>query len=244
MRSCNISWYGIPLNNSQRKEGILIWILASVNLTECHGMAISGYPMSGLDDIGKGHGLEAFYYFVKETETGPWSSLFKCFQMVQQWSDASCSGLLVRGPPDCASLEHFNLMGILLSVGVPNSWSILQLGTYKGLVGHFQDFWGLNFDGSFDKAERPVSICWNSGHKRVPAHFVGDVHPQVPSTGDWLQYLAMEYILSLKGALEAVTCIAWHLEGLNSISHVDSHARSRSRSLCKQSLLVFDSTVR
>ena len=33
-------------------------------------MAISGYPMSGLDVIGKGHGHEAIYYFVKETETG------------------------------------------------------------------------------------------------------------------------------------------------------------------------------
>ena len=69
-RSCNIFWKGIPLDNSERKEGILIGLLASVTLTECHGMAISGYPMSGLDVITKGQGHEAIYYFVKETETG------------------------------------------------------------------------------------------------------------------------------------------------------------------------------
>ena len=112
---------------------------------------------------------------------GHWSSLFKFLpaQLVQQWSDASHYGIIVRGPPGCMSLDHFNLMGILFSVGVPHSWSILQLGTYMGLVGHFPDFWGLSFNVSFDKSERPVSICCNSGHMRVPAQIVGDIHPQV-----------------------------------------------------------------
>ena len=59
----------IPLDKSQRKEGILTGILASVNLSECHEVAISGYPISGLDVIGKGHGHDAVYYNVKETET-------------------------------------------------------------------------------------------------------------------------------------------------------------------------------
>ena len=31
-------------------------------------MAISGYRMSGLDVIGKGHGHEAIYYFMKEID--------------------------------------------------------------------------------------------------------------------------------------------------------------------------------
>ena len=35
------------------------------------GMAISGYPMSRLDVIGKVHGHETIYYFIKETETAP-----------------------------------------------------------------------------------------------------------------------------------------------------------------------------
>ena len=200
--SCNIFWKGIRLDNSQRKEGILIEILASVNLTECREMEISGYPMSGLVVIGKRHGHEAIYYFGKETETDQWSSLFKCLpvQLVQQWSDTSRPGIIDRGPPGSSSLYHFNLTCILLSMRIPNSWNILQLGTIKGLVGHFPDFWGFNFDVSFGKCERPVSICCNSGHIRVPAHVVGDIHPQAPSTGDWLQYLAMEYILSFKGA--------------------------------------------
>ena len=44
-RSHNIFWEGIPLDNCQGKEGLFIEILASVNLTKCHRMAISGYSM-------------------------------------------------------------------------------------------------------------------------------------------------------------------------------------------------------
>ena len=47
---------------------MLIGILASANLTECHGMAISGYPMSRLDVIGKGHGHLLLY---KRDRDGP-----------------------------------------------------------------------------------------------------------------------------------------------------------------------------
>ena len=118
-RNYNTFWEGIPLHNSQRKEGVFIGILVRVNLTKCHWMAVPGYPMSGLDIHGKGHGHEAIYNFVKETETGHISSLFKCLpaQLVQQWSDAGCSGIIIHGPPGCTSLTHFNLMGILLGVG-------------------------------------------------------------------------------------------------------------------------------
>ena len=97
-RSCNIFWEGIPLDNSQWKEGILIGILTSVNLTDCHGMTIFGYPLSGPDVIGK---HKAIYYFIKETKMRHWLSLFRCLpaQLVQQWRDASHSGIIVRGPP-------------------------------------------------------------------------------------------------------------------------------------------------
>ena len=70
-RKHNIFWKGIPLDNSQGKAGIFIGILASVNLTECHRMAISGYPMGGVRD-----GNYAIYNFIEETETGLISSLF------------------------------------------------------------------------------------------------------------------------------------------------------------------------
>ena len=71
------------MENSQRNEGILTGIIASVNLTECHGMAISGYPMSfraGCNREGarpRGNLL---------AETGHCSSLSKCLptQLVQQ----------------------------------------------------------------------------------------------------------------------------------------------------------------
>ena len=44
-KSHNIFLEGSPLDNSQGKEGLFIGILASVNLTECHRMAISEYPV-------------------------------------------------------------------------------------------------------------------------------------------------------------------------------------------------------
>ena len=83
-------------------------------------------------------------------------------------------------------------------LGVPNSWSILQLGTSKGLVGHFPNFWRLvlmllliNPRDLFPFAATLVTC--------VPADVVGEIHPKVPSTGHWCQYLAMEYTLSFKG---------------------------------------------
>ena len=65
----NIGWDCIPLDNSQWKEGQFVVILASMNLTECHRVAISGNPMCGLYVVGKGHSHEAVYDLVKETET-------------------------------------------------------------------------------------------------------------------------------------------------------------------------------
>ena len=51
--------------------------LASMNLTECHRMAIPRDPMCGLHEVRLGHGHEAIYNFVEEAETNHWPSLFK-----------------------------------------------------------------------------------------------------------------------------------------------------------------------
>ena len=75
--NCNIGWEGIPLDNGQWKERVFIVVLASMNLTECHRMAIPGDPMCGLHVVRKGHDHQAIYYFVEEAETGHRSSLFK-----------------------------------------------------------------------------------------------------------------------------------------------------------------------
>ena len=76
-RYYNIGWECIPLDNSQWKEGVFVAILTSMNLTECHGIAISGDPMCRLYVVRKGHSHEAVYDFLEETETGHRSSLFK-----------------------------------------------------------------------------------------------------------------------------------------------------------------------
>ena len=59
-RYYNIGWECIPLDNNQWK-GVFVAILASMNLTEWHGMAISGDPMCGLYVVRKGHSHEAVY---------------------------------------------------------------------------------------------------------------------------------------------------------------------------------------
>ena len=41
-RNCNIFWEGIPLDNSQMKEGVFIEIHVSVNLTK----AVASRPVS------------------------------------------------------------------------------------------------------------------------------------------------------------------------------------------------------
>ena len=45
--NCNIGWEGIPLDNGKWEERVFIVVLASMNLTECHRMAIPGDPMCG-----------------------------------------------------------------------------------------------------------------------------------------------------------------------------------------------------
>ena len=68
---------------------------------------------------------------------------------------------------------------------------------YKDLVVHFPDFGGPSFYISLYKAQGSISSCCNSIHIGVSAEVVENVHPQVPDTGDCLQDLAMEYILSI-----------------------------------------------
>ena len=85
-RNYNTFWEGIPLHNSQRKEGVFIGTLASVDLTKCLWMAVPGYPMSGLVILGKGQVHKAMHNFVKEMEmfasptgaTMKWCWLFWC----------------------------------------------------------------------------------------------------------------------------------------------------------------------
>ena len=81
--NCNIGWGGggIPLDNSQRKEGVFIVVLASMNLTECHRMAIHGDSMCGLHVVRKGHGHQAIYNFIEEAEMGHRSPFFKGLQV-------------------------------------------------------------------------------------------------------------------------------------------------------------------
>ena len=75
--NCNIDWEGIPLDNGLWKERLFIVFHASMNLTECHRMAIPGDPMCGLHVVRNGQGHQAIYNFVEEAETGHRKSLFK-----------------------------------------------------------------------------------------------------------------------------------------------------------------------
>ena len=79
--------------------------------------------------------------------------------------EACCPGVIIHGPVGCTALDHFNLVGILLSLGSHTAvQSVLQLGTYKSLIGHFPDFERLSFCISLYKAEGPVGTCCNSIH--------------------------------------------------------------------------------
>ena len=82
-----LSLEGHSTGHGLRKEGILKRINDRMKLTKCGRVAMFGHAMSaGLNVIGKVDGHEAIYYFIEETETGLFSSLFKCLpvQLVQQ----------------------------------------------------------------------------------------------------------------------------------------------------------------
>ena len=63
--------------------------------TECHRVAIPGDYMCGLHVIRKERSHGTIYNFVKETDTGYRSSLFKCVPVLlrQQFSDTNCSDI-------------------------------------------------------------------------------------------------------------------------------------------------------
>ena len=58
---------GIPLDSCQGKEGVLIGILYSMDLSEYHGIE-PGWPISGLYIIRNGH--KAIDNSIEEAETG------------------------------------------------------------------------------------------------------------------------------------------------------------------------------
>ena len=63
-----------------------------MDLTECHRMEIPRDPMCGLYVIKNGHGYEAIYNLVKETETGHRLPHFKCLPV--QLSETSCTDII------------------------------------------------------------------------------------------------------------------------------------------------------
>ena len=69
-RNCNTGWEGIPLENCQWGKGVFVVIFASVDLTKCHGVAVSGNPVCGLNVVGEWHSHKAIDNFVEKTEPG------------------------------------------------------------------------------------------------------------------------------------------------------------------------------
>ena len=96
-------------------------------------------------------------------------------------------------------------MGLFLSMGVLHWRRILQLGTNKGLVGHFSNSWGLSLNVAPNETKTFICGSSNSLQMDVPTQVTGDIHPQVPGTADSLQDMPMKYIL----------CVVWGPGGSN-----------------------------
>ena len=76
---------------------------------------------------------------------------------------------------------------------------MLMLIRDTGTCKSFSRIWQTYFYISLYKAQGPIGTCCNLVHMRVPAEVVRNVHPKVPGTGDCLQDLVMEYMLSTEG---------------------------------------------
>ena len=68
-RDNSIVGEGISLDNCQGKEGVLIDIFSSMDLSECHGTE-PGWPISWLYIFSEEYGHEAIDNSVEKTETG------------------------------------------------------------------------------------------------------------------------------------------------------------------------------
>ena len=110
------------MDNCQWKEVVYAVVLASINLMECHRIAIPGDPMCGLHVVRKGHRHEAIYNFVEEAEKGHRSSLFKGFPVLIFGMSVPAElardiHLQVHAAAD--SLQHLSMHHILRLESVP-----------------------------------------------------------------------------------------------------------------------------
>ena len=71
--NCNIGWEGIPGNSTGQwpvERRSIYNSPCQYNLTEFHRIVMPRDPMCGPHVVRKGHGHEAIYKFIEETETG------------------------------------------------------------------------------------------------------------------------------------------------------------------------------
>ena len=133
----NIGLEGIRLDNCQWKEGVFIEVLACMNLTEWHRMAIPWDPINGLHIVGKERGHQAIYKVIEEVEAGHRSSPFKDLpvQLRLQWSDTIRSG-----PPGV--FERFQLYGFCLWYRGPTLLKPTPVGNELGIDKPYLEFEG------------------------------------------------------------------------------------------------------
>ena len=66
---------------------------------------------------------------------------------------------VVKCPPCCLALDHFDLINIFISIGTPDRGRIFYQWAHQCLVSQFTDGWGFRPYVAFCKSKGPVCLC-------------------------------------------------------------------------------------
>ena len=86
---------------------------------------------------------------------------------------------VVKCPPSCLALDHFDLTNIFISIGAPDRGRIFYQWAHQWLVSHFTDSWRFRPYVAFDKSKGPVCRCAYFLDVVVKSQVATDFHAKV-----------------------------------------------------------------
>ena len=123
-------------------------------------------------------------------------------------SYTSLSAKVIGCPASGPTLDLFYPVNQFVRVGVPNGRGVFKLWPEKGIVSSLAYSWYFCLVVAANKSKGPVYIACNAVNMEVPGEITVDINSQIFGTGDKIQGLSMQYIVSFNCLLdlEPVTC--------------------------------------
>ena len=119
-------WEGVPETNCFREEAVFIIVNGSRDIPELQWV-IGSYPCRCRCQVGVWWYIYEYMYYLKELNEPVFGS--SCLQMfrvkvVKHWCNTTGVMIPVCDVPGCTSLDHFQLVDVLMGIGAPYGWAV------------------------------------------------------------------------------------------------------------------------